>query len=243
MDSSSNRAQGSAGVKERLRWTQELHDRFVEAVNKIGGPDRATPKGILRAMDIPGLTIYHVKSHLQKYRISKFVPESTTKGSKIDGRTNISEILPNFGAVAGAQLKEALKLHQIEIDRRFSDDHLLDEVQRSLKSKIEAQKRFLERITGDNHNRGRIGSKAVLSSSVVSSLTSVSDESETSNVREIESEERWWPAKRMRIQDNYGVSPLEATDPDLYKESMPLLARETNITIFPGNVSYPRNIF
>ena len=26
-------------AKERLRWTQELHDRFEEAVNQLGGPD------------------------------------------------------------------------------------------------------------------------------------------------------------------------------------------------------------
>ncbi|KAH7553846.1 hypothetical protein JRO89_XS12G0065400 [Xanthoceras sorbifolium] len=34
----SSRSDGSA--KERLRWTQELHDRFEEAVNLLGGPDR-----------------------------------------------------------------------------------------------------------------------------------------------------------------------------------------------------------
>jgi len=56
--------------KSRLRWTPQLHDRFIAAVNYLGGRDKATPKTILRMMKIPGLTIFHVKSHLQKYRIS-----------------------------------------------------------------------------------------------------------------------------------------------------------------------------
>ncbi|XP_044473745.1 myb family transcription factor PHL7-like isoform X2 [Mangifera indica] len=112
----SSRSDGSG--KERLRWTQELHYRFEEAVNQLGGPDRATPKGILKAMGVGGLTIYHVKSHLQKYRISKFIPESTTRG-KFE-RRNISEILPNFGTTSAAQLNEALQM-QMEVQRRLND--------------------------------------------------------------------------------------------------------------------------
>lgn len=84
----------STDAKPRLKWTPELHERFVDAVNQLGGPDskymlkpsmyhsykltkgrspsnscninaEATPKTIMRLMGVPGLTLYHLKSHLQ----------------------------------------------------------------------------------------------------------------------------------------------------------------------------------
>ncbi|KAM0853954.1 hypothetical protein ACQ4PT_050736 [Festuca glaucescens] len=51
----------------RMRWTAQLQQSFLRAVDCLGGPDsaKATPKRILQLMGVGGLTISHVKSHLQ----------------------------------------------------------------------------------------------------------------------------------------------------------------------------------
>ncbi|XP_031117714.1 uncharacterized protein LOC116021237 [Ipomoea triloba] len=55
----------------RLRWTPDLHLSFVHAIERLGGQERATPKLVLQLMNVRGLSIAHVKSHLQMYRSKK----------------------------------------------------------------------------------------------------------------------------------------------------------------------------
>ncbi|KAJ4881864.1 response regulator 19 [Raphanus sativus] len=59
--------------KPRMLWTSYLQEKFLEAINIVGGPKKASPKVLLKCledMNIKGLTRNNVSSHLQKYRLS-----------------------------------------------------------------------------------------------------------------------------------------------------------------------------
>ncbi|GMJ02310.1 hypothetical protein HRI_003900100 [Hibiscus trionum] len=121
--------------KTRIRWTQDLHDKFVECVRCLGGAEKATPKAILKLMDTEGLTIFHVKSHLQKYRIAKYMPDSAE--GKSEKRTSTSDVTP---IDVKTHLTEALQL-QLDVQRRL---HEQLEIQRNLQLRIEEQGRQLK---------------------------------------------------------------------------------------------------
>ncbi|XP_073060123.1 protein PHR1-LIKE 1-like [Primulina eburnea] len=123
--------------KTRIRWTQDLHDIFVESVNRLGGHDKATPKAILTLMDTEGLTIFHVKSHLQKYRNAKFIPESVEEKSEKKISTNNAAYID---IKTGMQLKEALQL-QLDVQKRL---HEQLESQGVLQMRIEEQAKQLK---------------------------------------------------------------------------------------------------
>ncbi|KAI3893537.1 hypothetical protein MKW92_006008 [Papaver armeniacum] len=140
--------------KPRLRWTPELHDRFVDAVAQLGGPDKATPKTIMRVMGVKGLTLYHLKSHLQKFRLGKqphkdfhdlhqvkdFDPRDmqTNSGAGSSGimgnRSNMNENMH--------MMNEGLRM-QMEVKRRLHEQLV---VQRHLQLRIEAQGKYMQTI-------------------------------------------------------------------------------------------------
>ncbi|KAJ1298809.1 hypothetical protein BS78_01G482000 [Paspalum vaginatum] len=163
----------STDAKPRLKWTAELHERFVEAVNQLGGPDKATPKTIMRLMGVPGLTLYHLKSHLQKYRLSKNVHTQANGGNakNVIGCTMAMEkpteenVSPashlNLGTPKNKSMHigEALQM-QIEVQRQL---HEQLEVQRHLQLRIEAQGKYLQSVlekaqeTITKQNAGSVG--------------------------------------------------------------------------------------
>ncbi|XP_061346529.1 myb family transcription factor IPN2 isoform X2 [Gastrolobium bilobum] len=134
--------QGDSGLvlttdpKPRLRWTVELHERFVDAVTQLGGPDKATPKTIMRVMGVKGLTLYHLKSHLQKFRLGK-QPHKEFNDHSI--KDELQRSTASSSAIMGRNMNEM----QIEVQRRL---HEQLEVQKHLQLRIEAQGKYMQSI-------------------------------------------------------------------------------------------------
>lgn len=72
MASASGRASGSGKQGDaRLSWTPQMHAQFESAVAQLGGAASAAPKAILALIQDESLTLFHVKSKLQKHRAAE----------------------------------------------------------------------------------------------------------------------------------------------------------------------------
>ncbi|KAM3269474.1 transcription factor HHO2 isoform X1 [Capsicum chacoense] len=81
--------------KQRRCWSPELHRRFLQALQQLGGSHVATPKQIRELMKVDGLTNDEVKSHLQKYRLH------TRRPSPSSIHNNNNQQPPQFVVVGG----------------------------------------------------------------------------------------------------------------------------------------------
>ncbi|KAL9296874.1 hypothetical protein ACSQ67_022770 [Phaseolus vulgaris] len=169
----------STDAKPRLKWTPDLHARFIEAVQQLGELTvKATPKTVMKLMGISGLTLYHLKSHLQKYRLSKSLHgQSNNATHKIcinPGAATDERLRENNGTHVNnlnlapqsnnkdLHISEALQM-QIEVQRRLNEQL---EVQRLLQLRIEAQGKYLQAVlekaqeTLGRQNLGVVGLEA-----------------------------------------------------------------------------------
>lgn len=139
----------SVDAKPRLKWTRQLHECFIDAVAQLGGADKATPKSLMRLMGVPGLTLYHLKSHLQKYRLAKNRDMNTTNDDREKDCEAADDMMVEDEAAhidqgkSPAQFNETMLQMQIKVQRKLQEQI---EVQRHLQLRIEAQGKYLQSV-------------------------------------------------------------------------------------------------
>ncbi|KAL1085056.1 hypothetical protein V6Z11_D08G023900 [Gossypium hirsutum] len=155
-----------AAHKQRIRWIPELHELFLNAVDQLGGPDCATPKNILKLMNVEGLSIYHVKSHLQKYRLAKGVSElKNDKGSSRFEEKRATLIESDDHQSDGnigreVDVVETLQM-QIEVQKLL---HEQLKVQKELQLQIQQQGQLLKKLMDERRRKSGSADKKMFPS-------------------------------------------------------------------------------
>ncbi|KAL5201660.1 hypothetical protein ABZP36_036014 [Zizania latifolia] len=116
-----------------------MHDYLAEA----------TPKTILRTMGVKGLTLFHLKSHLQKYRLGKQSGKEASEQSKdasylldAQGGMSVSPQVSTQDVKESQEVKEALRA-QMEVQRRL---HEQVEVQKHVQIRMEAYQKYIDTL-------------------------------------------------------------------------------------------------
>ncbi|KDP27761.1 hypothetical protein JCGZ_19790 [Jatropha curcas] len=136
--------QAETSYRQRMRWTPELHDLFLEAVKTLGGLENATPKKILGIMNVVGLNIDQVKSHLQKCRLAKNLSDQKhdRKASSVEKNAACLNKDSEATSKSDIEVLESLNI-QIEAQKLL---HEQIEAQRELQLRIQQNVELLKKL-------------------------------------------------------------------------------------------------
>ncbi|CAN6228797.1 unnamed protein product [Urochloa humidicola] len=142
-------------TKVRRRWTTEMHDRFIDAVNQLGGCENAKPKAIADIMNVEGLTREQVKSHLQKYKLAQVRHRSSEVAGTSAETTMSNEAVPSD---VQRRIQEFALQVQIEFQKKLHDmvertRHDLLEIHRSILENHVTSLHELEELQNLNTDR------------------------------------------------------------------------------------------
>ncbi|KAF3603554.1 hypothetical protein F2Q69_00037113 [Brassica cretica] len=136
--------------KPRLRWTAELHERFVDAVTQLGGPDSEFFSTVYVPSSLSSFVIFNffgsclneISLQVGRYAaVSSCAGESQDTGSSSSSSLRMAAQEQN----EGYQVTEALRA-QMEVQRRLHEQLEHGQVQRRLQLRIEAQGKYLQSI-------------------------------------------------------------------------------------------------
>ncbi|KAL4598818.1 hypothetical protein ACB092_11G083900 [Castanea dentata] len=122
---------------------------YVFFPSSLSESTEATPKTIMKVMGVKGLTLYHLKSHLQKFRLGKqphkdlndqAVRDASASEFQRDGAATSRIMGHHFNE--NIHHTEGLRT-QMEVRRRLNEQL---EVQKHLQMRIDAQGKYMETI-------------------------------------------------------------------------------------------------